>query len=396
MNEMILRTIFKKKEIQMSIGRKELIILIIFIFLCIYSYINWYPLASILLFISLLIYSMFVIEGVYAGRIRISIILGSLVLLFILISVVEKWTIWEIFMSIFGIVLIEVILVVSVNYFYNLFQKVSNPEFFFKRNMYKEDINNQYTSYYKDIKYNNEVKNKNYTDLKTEINYYEEIFNSFDGIFVALLGKVAKADGRIDKDEAKFISDFLTSLSERRKDIPNVRDIYKKIMDNEKDNILNIDILCKKLIDLNTKNELKIELIKRLLDLAFIDSRYDETEENLIVKIVHNLNVSFSVYQNIKKEYEYTYEETHDDEKDNDRYTYNGSKLSLEKSFEILESKQTDTNKVIKDNYKRLMKLYHYDSLRSKDLPKDLLDIAEEKSKMINAAYDVVKKYKEI
>lgn len=380
----------------MSIGRKELIILIIFIFLCIYSYINWYPLASILLFISLLIYSMFVIEGVYAGRIRISIILGSLVLLFILISVVEKWTIWEIFMSIFGIVLIEVILVVSVNYFYNLFQKVSNPEFFFKRNMYKEDINNQYTSYYKDIKYNNEVKNKNYTDLKTEINYYEEIFNSFDGIFVALLGKVAKVDEKVDKYEAQFISDLLTSLSERRKDIPNVRDIYKKIMDNEKDNILNIDILCKKLIDLNTKNELKIELIKRLLDLAFIDSRYDETEENLIVKIVHNLNINFSVYQNIKKEYEYTYEETHDDEKDNDRYTYNGSKLSLEKSFEILESKQTDTNKVIKDNYKRLMKLYHYDSLRSKDLPKDLLDIAEEKSKMINAAYDVVKRYKKI
>lgn len=339
---------------------------------------------------------MFVIEGVYAGRIRISIILGSLVLLFILISVVEKWTIWEIFMSIFGIVLIEVILVVSVNYFYNLFQKVSNPEFFFKRNMYKEDINNQYTSYYKDIKYNNEVKNKNYTDLKTEINYYEEIFNSFDGIFVALLGKVAKVDEKVDKYEAQFISDLLTSLSERRKDIPNVRDIYKKIMDNEKDNILNIDILCKKLIDLNTKNELKIELIKRLLDLAFIDSRYDETEENLIVKIVHNLNINFSVYQNIKKEYEYTYEETHDDEKDNDRYTYNGSKLSLEKSFEILESKQTDTNKVIKDNYKRLMKLYHYDSLRSKDLPKDLLDIAEEKSKMINAAYDVVKRYKKI
>lgn len=230
------------------------------------------------------------------------------------------------------------------------------------------------------------------TKIEVTINYYEKIFNSFDGIFIALLGKVAKSDGRIDKDEAKFISDLLTSLSERRKDIANVRDIYKKIMDNEKSNISNVDILCKKLIDLNTKNELKIELIKRLLDLAFIDSKYDETEENLIVKIVHNLNVSFSVYQNIKKEYE----ETYDDEKDNDKYIYDGSRMSLEKSFEILESKETDSNKVIKDNYRRLVKLYHYDSLHSKDLPKDLLEIAEEKSKMINAAYDVVKKYKGI
>lgn len=65
------------------------------------------------------------------------------------------------------------------------------------------------------------------------------------------------------------------------------------------------------------------------------------------------------MYQNIKKEYE----ETYVDEKDNDRNSYNGSKLSLEKSFEILESKQTYTNKVIKDNYKRLAKIYHYDSL---------------------------------
>ena len=376
------------------LNRNQLIIHAILELFCIYSYINWYTGVSILLFLSVPIYHILTVVGKYATNINISLILVHIILLLVISS--GKFTIWEILVFIGLFILIVYLFVFFVRFLENKLEKVFNSEFFFKRNMYKEDINNQYTSYYKDIKYNNEVKNKNYTDLKTEINYYEEIFNSFDGIFVALLGKVAKVDGKVDKYEAQFISDLLTSLSERRKDIPNVRDIYKKIMDNEKNNILNIDILCKKLIDLNTKNELKIELIKRLLDLAFIDSRYDETEENLIVKIVHNLNINFSVYQNIKKEYEYTYEETHDDEKDNDRYTYNGSKLSLEKSFEILESKQTDTNKVIKDNYKRLMKLYHYDSLRSKDLPKDLLDIAEEKSKMINAAYDVVKKYKEI
>ncbi len=374
----------------MFVGRNELIILSILILLCTYSYFNWYPIVSIFLYIFILICVIFVIEGVHAKIIKIGIVVGSQVLL--LLTTSETFTIWEILIFISLCILIGYLFVFFGRFLESKLEKVFNSEFFFKRDMYKEEKYNQYNSYHKNSSfYNDELKNKKYTKSVTEINY-EKIFNSFDGIFIALLGKVAKADGIIDKDEAKFISDLLTSLSERRKDIPNVRDIYKKIMDNEKSNISNVDILCKKLIDLNTKNELKIELIKRLLDLAFIDSKYDETEENLIVKIVHNLNVSFSVYQNIKKEYE----ETYDDEKDNDKYTYDGSRMSLEKSFEILESKETDSNKVIKDNYRRLVKLYHYDSLHSKDLPKDLLEIAEEKSKMINAAYDVVKKYKGI
>ena len=37
-----------------------------------------------------------------------------------------------------------------------------------------------------------------------------------------------------------------------------------------------------------------------------------------------------------------------------------------------------------------------YDSIVSKDLPKDLIDFAEEKLKMINSAYEKVKKYKGI
>ena len=43
----------------------------------------------------------------------------------------------------------------------------------------------------------------------------------------------------------------------------------------------------------------KVNLISVLIDLAYIDDNYDDKEENLIIKIVHSLNIDFAVYQNI-------------------------------------------------------------------------------------------------
>ena len=64
---------------------------------------------------------------------------------------------------------------------------------------------------------------------------------------------------------------------------------------------------------------------------------------------------------------------------------------SLDKYYEVLESKKTDSFDVIKANYRRLVKEYHYDSIASKDLPEDMLKFAEEKTQSINEAYAAIK-----
>jgi len=67
---------------------------------------------------------------------------------------------------------------------------------------------------------------------------------------------------------------------------------------------------------------------------------------------------------------------------------------SMDKYYEILESSKNDSLDIIKKNYRRLMKEYHYDSIASKGLPEDMLKFAEEKTKELNEAYDAVKKSK--
>ncbi len=60
--------------------------------------------------------------------------------------------------------------------------------------------------------------------------------------------------------------------------------------------------------------------------------------------------------------------------------------------YEILESQPTDSMDVIKKNYRRLVKEYHYDSIASKDLPKDMLKFAQKKTQDLNEAYEAIKK----
>ncbi len=63
----------------------------------------------------------------------------------------------------------------------------------------------------------------------------------------------------------------------------------------------------------------------------------------------------------------------------------------FDKYYEVLESKRTDSFDVVKANYRRLMKEYHYDSIASKDLPEEMIKFAEEKTKIINEAYSAIK-----
>lgn len=64
---------------------------------------------------------------------------------------------------------------------------------------------------------------------------------------------------------------------------------------------------------------------------------------------------------------------------------------NLSKYYEVLESKPTDGMDVIKKNYRRLIREYHYDSIASKDLPEDMVKFAEQKTKELNEAYSTIK-----
>jgi DnaJ like chaperone protein len=206
---------------------------------------------------------------------------------------------------------------------------------------------------------NNENKQSyeyNYTPPKEEKQYYNyyEVLDDLDGIIVALMAKVAKSNGVISSNEATYIAQRYNELANLTGKTQDVIDIYEEIFNREKDRVDNLEEFAHKLRDLDDAP--KAYVLKILQELTDVDG-----DTRILDEI---------------KEY-MSFKET----KTNSYY-------------EILNSKPTDDWETIKHNYKELVKQYHYDKLSSKNLPKDLLEYAENRLKEINEAYEALKKLK--
>lgn len=81
-------------------------------------------------------------------------------------------------------------------------------------------------------------------------------------------------------------------------------------------------------------------------------------------------------------------------EKISENRSSDGNKTFTSKQdyYSLLESKTSDTNDVIKSNYKRLVKDYHPDIISGKDLPKPFVEFANKKFQEIHTAYEYIKK----
>jgi len=232
-----------------------------------------------------------------------------------------------------------------------------------------------------------EKSEKTFNKIK-DTKIYKEIMKNYDGILVALLAKISKVDGKITQDEAQYISKIYDELCQIRKDIPNIRNIYKEILKNEKTNLDNLKLLCSYLTK-NSDESSNIHLLRILIELAYIDGNYSKEEENLIVRIVYILNIDFSIYKQIIAEYQ-------EDNTSNNSSNANNNYLTIDECYKLLNSNRNNTNQEIKKNYRILVRQYHTDVLSSKELPIDMIAFAEEKLKKINMAYEKIKKYRGI
>jgi len=215
--------------------------------------------------------------------------------------------------------------------------------------------------------------------------------NTVNGLWVALLSKVAKSDGKICEKEAAFMSRIFDSFATQDK-IPN-RDIYKQILSNEKENLQNIDKLCKKLMDLGVDKSKKQEIIKSIISLAYEDGEYSQEEENLIIKITYAFMLNFSDYKEIEKNFQPKNDEYNNEDSKQDK---RGSfvHLAIDECYALLEVSKTCTNSELKKSYRSLVKQYHSDILKGKNLPNDLMVFADEKLKSLNFAYEKLNKYR--
>mgnify|MGYP003590870573 CR=1 FL=1 len=134
-----------------------------------------------------------------------------------------------------------------------------------------------------------EFKNIN---LKQKEIFRGDLLNHEAGLLVALMAKVAKADGKVGELEAEIIKHTFTDISTHFQNSQEVRENLKKLYDQEKDSFANLMTICERLYSLTkTDYSKRLKYMEYLLNLSFIDGDFSKQEQEITEDIAQALKI---------------------------------------------------------------------------------------------------------
>ncbi len=211
----------------------------------------------------------------------------------------------------------------------------------------------------------------------------KELFKQSElGLFVGLVAKVAKADGRVQELEAQLIGIMFDDISKLFDEKEKVRAFMKEIFNEEKERDDDTKEIAQSLNKLLGRGMHKRkQFVGFLIQLAFVDNGISTEEEKVLRDIVQELNISPDEYDAIVNKFENMMK--------NKQQT-----MSPKEAYEILGVKETDDMNTIKKAYRKLVREYHPDIISSQDKDETYIEEATAKTQEINQAYQVIKDQK--
>ena len=202
------------------------------------------------------------------------------------------------------------------------------------------------------------------------------------GLLIAMMAKVAKADGHICELEAELLSHTFTDISLVFKNNEAIREELKKIYSREKESFDNTIDISNKYFKLTKRDYSKrLKVMEYLLNLAFIDGDFSKTERMIIEDIANALEIKNNDLNNIIKNFEAYYSQK-----------ASSNQMNLDNAYSILGVNSNATDGEIKKAYRALVKKYHPDIITGQGAEQSIIDDATTKLQEINEAYEIIKK----
>ncbi|MDX1809516.1 MAG: TerB family tellurite resistance protein [Sulfurospirillaceae bacterium] len=202
------------------------------------------------------------------------------------------------------------------------------------------------------------------------------------GLIVAMMAKVAKADGRVCELEAELLSNTFTQLSSVFENQTEVREKLKEMYKQELESFENTLEISNKYFKLTRSDYNKrYATLEYLLNLAFIDNEFTNEEYMICEDIANALQINKNDFKNLIAKFRNFYASR-----------YNQQVDSLKKAYEILGASESDDMSTIKTKYKKLVRANHPDLLMGSGAEKSIIDKATQKLQEINEAYETIKK----
>ncbi len=223
--------------------------------------------------------------------------------------------------------------------------------------------------------------------------YSKEAFKNFSvskesleksdlGLFVALVAKVAKADGKVDALEAELIGIMFDDISAVFPEPAKTKGILKEIFSQEKDRFDNLEEIAHTLGQAIKRDRSKQQqFMGFLIQLAFVDGEVSEGEDEVLVTIAEAFEFDPNAYHAIFDQFEKMIKNVH-------------PQANIGDAYKLLGVNESDDMSVIKKAYRKLIREYHPDIIKSQGKDEAYMQEATLKTQEINQAYEMIKNHK--
>ena len=193
---------------------------------------------------------------------------------------------------------------------------------------------------------------------------------AFFAALFACFAKIAKADGRVTRDEVDKVDHF---IKERFKFPPDQRGFAIEIFNHAKDDQNSFKDYASQLASLLSSSPSALIMFYELLfELSMADGHLDSSEAELLQQAVNIFNLDPNLFDANKKKFG----------------------ASISDAYAVLGVDEGMSFKDIKTAYQRKRKEFHPDTLIAKGLPVELLERAKEKFIEIQAAFEEIENQK--
>ncbi len=202
----------------------------------------------------------------------------------------------------------------------------------------------------------------------------------FLGTVFVLMGKIAKADGRVSEEEIAHVEQMFQKLGMTEVHKEKAKALFKKGAAPGFDirpTVNEFMAVC------GHTASLRQMLLVYLIVMAFADGKLDQAEENLLREIAVLLGYS---HESFRKIMAMVINQTHF------ASGQAASASSLDDAYKALGIGKEASDQEVKRAYRKLMSQYHPDKLMGQGMPEDMIKMATAQAQEVQTAYDLIKK----
>jgi DnaJ like chaperone protein len=196
-------------------------------------------------------------------------------------------------------------------------------------------------------------------------------------VFV-LMGKLAKADGRVSEEEIAHVEQFMQNLGMSAAHRQQAIALFKQGA------ALDFDLephMRRFMAVCGHTHSLRQMLLVYLIVMAVSGGRIDASEERLLMEVARHLGYDQAAFRRML------------DMVLNQSHFAGGqaaTETALDDAYKALGVSRESSDQEIKRAYRKLMSQYHPDKLIGQGLPEDMIAVATEQAKEVQLAYDLV------